>query len=285
MISDIETFITDHDFSASTSQSYRYCLGCFSAWLEDRRIEPRNITANTVSAYLSRRRWSPNTRRLHGNAIKSFLRWQNKEHPALSVKLPRDGGRPGRTLNRDQVADLTASFNTMTPLGWRNLAIVSLMVETGLRASEVANLQVRDVDLAKLSLYAYTKGRKWQVKVFTQETARFLCVWLGAREAIAKPDVPYLFVGVSGKTPGQKMTRHGLRKLFSYWGKAADVGRLSPHDLRRTMATLLTEAGAPSRLVQELGGWSDIRMVQRYTEAIRPGQIEKYSPIRSIMNE
>lgn len=88
-----------------------------------------------------------------------------------------------------------------------------------------------------------------------------------------------------GKTPGQKMTRHGLRKLFSYWGKAADVGRLSPHDLRRTMATLLTEAGAPSRLVQELGGWSDIRMVERYTRAIQPSQIEKYSPIRSIMQD
>jgi integrase len=75
------------------------------------------------------------------------------------------------------------------------------------------------------------------------------------------------------------MTPGGLRANFRKYGIRSEIGALSPHDLRRTMATLLVDAGAPTRLVQELGAWSDVRMVERYTRNLKADQIEKYSPL------
>lgn len=76
------------------------------------------------------------------------------------------------------------------------------------------------------------------------------------------------------------MTPGGLRAIFRKFGwRVNSILKLSPHDLRRTMAMLLTKNGAPSRLVQELGAWDDIRMVERYTRNLEPDQIDQYTPL------
>ncbi len=280
MLNDVDRFLNDSTYSAATKASYAYTLKRFAEWLDRCGLQPEDVTPYVLRQFLSDHKWSDNMKRLYGNAIKSFFRWRYGEtHPALPTLLPRDNASPGRSLEQDEVDRLLASFDTMTPLGWRDLSIVALMLETGLRASEVCRLDLRHLDVRRGKLQVLVKGNKWRETTFSEDTAHYLDVWLTVREEIAYPDVTTVFVGIKGKTPGKPMTASGLRANFRRYGENFDIGRLSPHDLRRTMATLLTENGAPTRLVQQLGGWNDIRMVERYTRRLKPKDIERWSPI------
>ncbi len=79
------------------------------------------------------------------------------------------------------------------------------------------------------------------------------------------------------------LTPCGLRCVFRNLGAAAGLAKFSPHDLRRTFATLATERGAPSRLVQEGGRWSDIQMVERYTRTVQLSYLAKFLPMAGMM--
>jgi len=103
--------------------------------------------------------------------------------------------------------------------------------------------------------------------VVTPETGALLAGWLAARDPSGEgPGCPAVFVNVEkGKGP-KPLTPCGLRCIFrDMAARSGFVGGFSPHDLRRTFATLSTERGAPSRLVQLGGRWSNIGMVERYT--------------------
>lgn len=143
--------------------------------------------------------------------------------------------------------------------------MLALMVETGIRESEVCRLELDHINLEGQHFDVLAKGRKWREGVFSKITAVYLDIWIAARKSYAAPGCPCLFVSVNGKTKGKGMTPGGLRANFRKFGDRANIGKLSPHDLRRTMATLLIQNSAPTRLVQILGGWADIRMVERYT--------------------
>lgn len=286
MLEDVDRFLTLSNYSEATSATYAYHLHRFAMWLYERQIETAGeITDTILIAYLKSQMWKQNTQRAAGNAAKTFLRWRfGADHPAAKIKLPKDNAAPGRYLDQEQLEALLALFDTTKPYGWRNLAMISLMVETGMRISEICRLEIMHVDLKKRHLDVIAKNQKWREGVFTELTAMCIDVWLNARNRYALPGVRTVFVSVNGKTKGAKLTPSGMRANFRRMGLRADIGRLSPHDLRRTMAMLLTAQGAPSRLVQELGAWDDIRMVERYTRRLRPSQIDQYSPIIRSMD-
>ena len=287
----IDKFLDEAGYAASSEESYRYLLRRAADWLEGRGEGKalEDISVGEYRQFLNSHEWSHNMQRIYGASLRAYLRWCGVvEHPIFHEILPRDDAPPGRSLERSDLRDLLASFDTTQPLGWRNLAILALMVETGLRCSEICRLEVGRLDMRHRKLVAQVKGkrrgeRKWREAVFSEDTARFLEIWLEERPKHAKKGVNTVFVSLGGNTRGEAITPDGLRALFGKWGKKAEIGKLSPHDMRRTMAVLLIEAGAPTRLVQVLGGWDDIRMVERYSQALKPSQIDRYSPIREIV--
>jgi len=282
-LQDVSRFLDESNYAESTIASYAYTLKRFCEWLDERQIDLASMDIRTLRQFLNNHEWGDNMRRLYGNAIKSFVRWRyGNTHPALAIKLPKDNAAPGRRLDYTQVNQVMAHFDTTTVSGWRDLAIITVMIDTGIRSSEVCSLTLENLRLKARRLSVLAKRKRWQEKSFSLQTAYYLDMWLGARSRVAKPHCPFVFVGVRGKTPGRGMTSSGLRANFRKLGITTEIGKLSPHDLRRTMATLLTIAGAPSRLVQVLGGWEDIRMVERYTRDLEIPDIDNYSPIARI---
>ena len=276
----LDEFLFTSAYTEQTKLSYGYYLRRFDQWRMRENIPFEALSADDLRRYLMAERWSANSRRISGNAIKSFCRFCfGNTHPCLSCRLPVDQSKPGRSLDQEQVDQLLSHFDTTTPLGWRNLSIMAIMIETGIRESEVCRLDVNDLELGRRRFAVLAKGQKWRTGVFSEASKRFLSVWLEARKDIAAPGVPFLFVSIGGKKPGYGMTPAGLRAVFRRIGERSGIGPLSPHDLRRTMATLFTEGGCPTRMVQLLGGWEDIRMVERYTRNLRPQQVDVYSPL------
>jgi site-specific recombinase XerD len=276
----VETWLDCSGLAESTREQYGYEVHRFGEWLASRHKTFDTFTVQEFTKFLSGNGWSHNSQRQYACAIRGFMRWLGREdHGLFDCKLAKDDSLPGRSLDELTLQDLLESFDTSTPLGRRDLAMACIIAETGLRAAEICRLEMSRLDLRAQHFVVLAKGGKAREGVISNTTLRFVNAWLECRSEIARPGVRTVFVSVGGRRPGTSMTSHGLRSLYRRFGRRAGIGYLSPHDLRRTMAMLLTEAHAPTRLVQVLGAWDDVRMVERYTRKLKAQQINAFSPI------
>jgi len=277
----IGKFLAEHPWSDNTKDRYRRALLQIMADYPDMK----KLTAANLIAWLEEKNWSNSTQWVAINAIRNFLTWRYGErHPALKAKIKRLESPPQRSLNPEQVLALLAIFDTTTPIGVRDLAICCLFLDSGLRVSELCSLKVANVDLIAGTLSTIVKGGNQESGVFSEYTAMQLDRWLQARASIAVPGVEQIFVGIGGLKPGTPMTRSGLQKNMRYWAERAGLDTLSPHDLRRTFATLPAEIGASDRLIAEAGRWKSTSMVWHYTRTIRQRSFVRYSPVQAVLS-
>jgi site-specific recombinase XerD len=279
---EIGAFLVSKPLSDGTKDRYRRSIELINL---DLNIQ--NLNAEQFGEWLDQRGWASNTRWVNYCAIRSFIKWKfGENHPALKLKIKRKDSGEQRTLDLAQVKSLLASFDMSTFFGIRNLAMAMLFLDTGLRVSEIAHIQLTNIDLHKLKLKVIVKGGDMASALFTNYTAHYITQWLEIRKKFAAPGVTNLFVGIGGSTPGRAMTRDGLKVVVRNWAKVVpDIAKLSPHDLRRTFACLSTEAGSPEKLTMLGGRWNNTDMVSRYTRHLRQNSFRKYLPITSIMED
>lgn len=286
---DLFRMLTEAQISSQTKENYdHYCRSWFNWWFERNPDgDPKNAQALDVHLWLSDNpKWTSSTRYAATAALRKFFRWKYGDyHPITTIKVRRIDPGPQRTLDKTEVLDILSVIDTTTVIGIRDLAILSLMIDTGLRASEVCNIEIARLDLKKERLSVVVKGGYMTEKLFFDYTRLCLENWLAVRDRIAAKDCSSLFVSIGGKSPGKKITPSTLRYLTAKLAVVAGIGNFSAHALRRTFATLATENGAPSRVVQVAGGWKSIRMVERYTQSLKQDAIKPYSPVDRLMND
>ena len=275
-------------FAKSTLGSYGYYLERLADWLEDMQIRNLNdVQTHHLVMFLDGHEWAPTTKVLAISAFRNFFEWAVAESPAKDLNFPKDRRNipPQRTPAEWEVEHLLASIDTSTNQGVRDLSIVLLMLDTGLRSSEVCRLRLMDVDEVEQSLTVKVKGGSWQTAVFSRYTAQELLLWTALRNQIAKPGETTYFVSMGGTRPGTGLTRYGLLILFRKMAQRSGLKHFSPHALRRTFATMALRGGASTRLVQVAGRWSNIAMVERYSQALTAKDFEPYSPVNRIMRD
>ncbi|MFZ6029886.1 MAG: tyrosine-type recombinase/integrase [Chloroflexota bacterium] len=273
----IEDFLLSQGYSVTTQASYRRLLSD----LMTRGID--SLDASGLNTWLNRDTWGPSMRWQAYCAARSFIRWQyGEKHPAMSLKIKRVKSGPQRTLKESQIAMLLASFDTTKVKGLRDLTACCLMLDTGLRLSEMCRLQVDYLDLPERALSVLIKGGGWDDRVYSLYTSTLLRQWLGLRAELAQ--CKEVFISLAGKRKGLGLTRDGFRVTVRRWGPAAGIGPITPHDFRRTFATQSVRNGAPTRIVQVAGGWSNVEMVERYTRALAADDCEPWLPVARIMS-
>lgn len=269
--------------SPTTIKAYAYELTRLAAHFHNRDLCA--LTFDNLTAYLSHRRETGAGQSAiyrATNAIRSFYRFHlGADSPAQRLPLRKPPLRRQRSLTFEQVSDLLASIDTSSPIGRRDLALVSFAIDTGFRATELCRITDQAVDLDHRLAYTVIKGGQMGFGAFSVETGVYCATWRADRASIARSD--NFFVGFEGHRRGEPLTPDGLRCLMRRLGRRAGLPALSPHDLRRTFATLTTLLGAPSRLVQVGGRWADLKLVERYTQAISPDAIAPYSPISAAL--
>jgi len=232
-------------------------------------------------AFVSRPEWGSAQRCVAFYALRAYLRWRwGDNHPALLAKIPAVKSKKQRVLTADLALRLLASFDTSTAAGSRDLALCAVALDTGLRCSELCRLALPDVDLSARTLQVLVKGGQWGIGIFSEQTAFYIDGWLSWR--MPAPGVETVFVSFQHARCGCSLTREGLQGIVKRWGVRLGI-KLSPHDLRRTFATLTTIFGAPSRVVQEAGRWSSITMVERYTGSLNASAIAPYLPVSRLL--
>lgn len=269
---DVENFLSSQTYSDETKSTY-------AAVLDELVHHPvKDWHASDLLAFVCRDNWGNSRRYVNLCACRKFIAWQfGNTHPALSARLKRINPKKGRSLSIERVSELLASFDTYTAIGARDLALAALAIDTGLRESELARIQLADVDLEHRTLQVIVKGGQWGVAVYSPETVAILDRWLVYRKPA--DGVGSLFVSMRlDKTKGRQLTRHGIKSIFKKWGVRLGW-KLSPHDARRTFGNITTQYGSPASITMAAGRWESEESFRRYQQEITALMITPYLPI------
>ena len=273
----IDQFLLEFPRRDTTKVAYRRFLRFFSDWHLTQDFPLSELSPARWQDFLTTRNWGGGTPYHCWQALKAYLKWEfGADHPCKGMTVYRPDPGPQRTLDAKEVKTLIASIETTRKAGRRDLPMVLLMLDSGLRAAEVCGLLVKHLEIPNRRLWVEGKGGKWREAIYSERTAVYLEDWLSIRARIALPETRTVFCGMGGLKPGSALTRDGLRSIFAALGRRAGIEGLSPHVMRRTFATLAIRQGASSRVVQVAGGWSSLLMVQRYTQAIQPADFDGY---------
>jgi len=248
----------------------------------------RSFLAEVHAAGLSR---ATSARKLA--AIRTFLRYLRREElvegdPGSLVATPKREVRMPAHLSEKEMATLLEMPSTGDPLGRRDRAILELFYASGLRLSELAGLDVDDVNLRARMARVLGKGGRERMVPFNSSTATAIRHYLPDREALAAP------AGTGSPLTGARHLSRPRQPLFvNYRGLrlstrsidrlvrryvAACSSRLgiSPHALRHSFATHLLQRGADLRAIQELLGHARLSTTQRYTHVNAAQLLETY---------
>ena len=201
------------------------------------------------------------------SAIRSFYNFLLKKrladsNPAQHIKAPKQARKLPKTLDVDQINGLLEA-GTNSALEIRDLAMFELFYSSGLRLSELAALNLTDVDLPDNSLIVRTgKGGKSRLLPIGNKAVTAINTWLQQRLKIAAISESALFVSTRGTRLGQR----SIELRLEQWCKKKGISEhIHPHMLRHSFASHLLESSQDLRAVQELLGHSNISTTQIYT--------------------
>ncbi|HEX4123777.1 MAG TPA: site-specific tyrosine recombinase [Tepidisphaeraceae bacterium] len=264
---------------ADNSQlAYRRDLQDTESFLNQRGTTLSRATADQFRAYLqdqTRRGKSTRTVARRLAALRVFLRFAggpeagSDRHPDTSnilaqLERPKPERSLPKVLSRSQVNQLIAAPDPKSRLYTRDVAILELLYASGLRATELCELKLRDTNLQVGAVRVFGKGAKERIVPLGKPAAAAIENYLRECRSRLDPDhrSDLLFLSRTGKP----MERIGLWMLVEKYGrKSGLLKRISPHTLRHCFATHLLGGGADLRIVQELLGHSDISTTQIYT--------------------
>jgi len=276
--------LAEAGLARASADSYRGDLVEFAEFMVSRGIKkPSDVDRAALTVYLL-------TLRRHGRAaatikrrtaaIRAFYRFLLREEalehdPTLDLASPKLPARLPKVLTIGEVDRLLATPDPLKPQGSRDRAMLELMYASGLRVSELINLNLGDVDLVHEVVRTIGKGdRERVVPIGTKAVQALRHYLLHARPLLTKAQgAQALFVN----RRGGRLTRQGCWKLMRAYARQAGLARpLTPHVLRHSFATHLLEGGADLRAVQEMLGHASISTTQVYTHVTRDRLREVY---------
>ncbi|WP_435171749.1 site-specific integrase [Falsirhodobacter sp. 1013] len=272
--------------SPHTIASYRDTFRLLLAFTRQRlRKEPSrlgldDIDAPLVSAFLDdlehRRGVTPRTRNLRLTAIHSFFRYAAYEAPTHAAQIQRVLAVPAKRfdrglvpfLTRPEVDALLAAPDRHSWSGQRDHALILLAVQTGLRLSELTDLQHADVHLGiGAHVRVLGKGRKERCTPLSKNTRAVLTAWMGQPAKTAEQP---LFPNAKGG----RLSAHGMHYILAKHAATAARScpslaqkRVTPHVLRHTMAMDLLQEGVEQSVIALWLGHESIETTQIYIEA------------------
>ncbi|HEY9378857.1 MAG TPA: tyrosine-type recombinase/integrase [Jiangellaceae bacterium] len=261
--------------SPKTVENYSYAVTQFADYLNHGSINSDDVTTITAADV---RRWltslqgkvAPSTEYRNYSGLRQFFRWCVAEgeldgSPMANVRPPKVPEPRTEMLTADQMRALLAGCAGRDLVSRRDIAIILLFADTGVRLSELANLSTDDVDLRARVAHVVGKGRRPRTVPFGARTAQSLDRYLRLRRQHARADRPNLWLGEKNRPP---LTVEGIKQMLQRRGESIGV-RVHAHMFRHGFADAWLKAGGAEGDLQELAGWKSAQMVRRYAAANR----------------
>lgn len=274
----------ERDYSPNTIRAYRRDLVEFTAYLANRASGRATgwdavdrLTIRGFLGALSRRGIAKRSAARTLSAVRSFYRYLHRNelvatNPASGIATPKLDKHLPAWLDRAQI-DLL--FQMAEVRAWegrfedvRNLAILELFYSTGMRVSELAGINLGDLDLVAQQVKVRGKGKKERIIPVGDHAVLALRNYEAKRDDLlrrlqgARLDRAAFFIGRTGRRIGVRALQLAVGKFLD---ELDDGTGLSVHSLRHTFATHLLDSGADLRAVQELLGHASISSTQIYT--------------------
>ena len=258
--------------SVLTVECYRNEIKLFLDYIKSANKPIEEIDVDFLSAYLIMRHIDneikPRTTAKAISALRSFFRFLMDErlvkyNPADLLESPKRKKNLPEVIDKNKIEVLLDLIDTNKPQGGRDRCLFELVYSAGLRVSEAAALNIRDIDLEGGIAKVKGKGDKERLAIFGNEASGQLKYYLSfVRPKLAGTvnKSQALFIGRNGK----RLSRKGIWKNYKKWTTLAGTSS-HIHALRHSFATSLLEGGADLRTVQELLGHADITTTQIYT--------------------
>jgi integrase/recombinase XerD len=278
----LESFLdaiwAERGLSGNTLKSYRYDLSQLALHMEKRGSQllraGRGDILNFLATQVQSGR-SPRSLSRYLSSFRQFYQWLLRESriqndPTALIESPKLGRGLPKALSEQQVVDLLEAPDVETSLGLRDRTMLELMYATGLRVSELVNLEVVNLGINQGVVRAMGKGGKERLVPLGEEALSWIQRYmLESRPGLMKGgDCPQVFVTARKAGMTRQAFWHAIRKYAVIAGIAQPV---SPHMLRHSFATHLLNHGADLRVVQLLLGHSDLSTTQIYTHIAREG--------------
>lgn len=261
----------ERGLSENSVQAYLSDLNQFWKFLEKRNSELSEVDQGQITLYLSEldaRSISARSRARKVSALRSFFDYLVDEeimdhNPCDYIESPKLALNLPKILSEEEVVALLEAPKLDKPAGYRDRAMLEVMYGSGLRVSELIELNLGDIDELGF-VRCLGKGNKERIIPIgthaLQATTRYLKY---ARPKLCKnPRERALFVNQRGT----RLTRQGFWKIIKGWAKEAGLKKeISPHIIRHSFATHLLRHGADLRSVQEMLGHADLATTQIYT--------------------
>jgi len=266
--------------SLRTSDNYRLYLERLLEFTGDLTVD--KITTETIRRFrlwLNRyendkgQKLSIITQSYHLIALRGFLTYLSRRDieslSADKIILPKTARKQVTFLHFDEVTRMLDQIDTSTEQGLRDRAIIELLFSSGLRVSELVNLNRDHINLTRREFMVRGKGQKDRPVFVSKSAAEHVANYLESRQDSLVP----LFLSYSrnSQTPNtsgdfRRLQARSIQRMVSQYAKLAGITKhVSPHTMRHSFATDLLMNGADLRSVQAMLGHSDISTTQVYT--------------------
>ncbi|MGD9020673.1 MAG: site-specific tyrosine recombinase XerD [Lysobacterales bacterium] len=274
----LDNLWAERGLSDNSLKSYRHDMEHLAGQLHQRGRDLVAASREDLLAVLAndvRRGKSPRSVSRYLSAYRQFYGWLLREgvitdDPVALIESPKAGRGLPKALSEDQVEALLGAPDTSTALGARDKAMLELMYATGLRVSELVNLELGNLNLNQGVVRVIGKGRKERLVPIGEAAHESLDAYLsGSRPGLLKgAQCDAVFVTARKSA----MTRQAFWYMVRRHALSCGIAqKLSPHVLRHSFATHLLNHGADLRVVQLLLGHADLSTTQIYTHIAREG--------------
>jgi site-specific recombinase XerD len=223
-----------------------------------RAVVGLNVTGQDIANFLQSIRCSNGGKHAYYRKLRVFYNWlyapksgyglDLQSNPILQVESPKVERKILPSLTSEQLESLIAVAESV-----RDKAIISLLADSGLRLSELASIDPKNIDWEHRLIKVVCKGNREGLAPFGARTEALLREWLSQHEA-------------NGRL--WDLNRGGLIDLFRRLRVKTGLP-CNPHTFRRTFASILAKRGVDSLHIMRLGRWESISMVERYTGSVR----------------
>lgn len=257
--------------SSNTISSYLRDIRQFAEWLDVDVLEASQLNISNYLRYMEEDGRSAATISRTLASLKNFYSYLVssgfcEKTPVIEIKVSRGEKKLPQILTGREIELLLAQPVCVDAKGYRDKAMLEVMYATGMRVSELIDLDISDVNLEQGVIKCSTSKKNRVVPLYPA-ALRALSIYIrDIRESmLANADEPALFVNINGS----RMSRQGFWKLLKHYQSTAHIDKeITPHTLRHSFAVHLLENGVDLGSLQELMGHCDISSTQMYTQMI-----------------
>jgi site-specific recombinase XerD len=258
----VDIFISAKQVEGCSERTIKYYKEIIDRLIENVDKSIKHITTDDIRSYLSNYKEGSNCNAVTIDNIRrvfsSFFSWLEDEDyivksPVRRIHKVKTPTTVKETFTDENIEKMRDECNNI-----RNLALIELLISTGMRVGEIVKLNINDINFEERSCIVLGKGNKQREVYFDARTKIHLLQYINTR----KDSNEALFVSM--KSPYQRLSISGIELIIRKLGTTARINKTHPHKFRRTLATVAIDKGMPIEQVQKLLGHVKIETTMNY---------------------